>query len=546
MDNDHLSEYTKREVIVLFRSGERGVIILVSVFFLMFLGIVCNYYVIAENKRYTDAAVEDTFITIKTSGSRGTIYDRDMHPLVNSEREIQAVIVPQEADCFSVSAIAFDEGKFRDKCSEGRPFVFRCRCELPEQPGLTFFRIPVRYSIGQSAQHIIGYLSDGAGVSGIEYAYNRILCSINGENSVTYSTDGYGQVLIGSGKTVVKGDVSPGVVLTIDSDIQRICEECSKSIKKGAIVVSDVTNGDILAMVSLPEYSWDNIGEALKSSESPMINRSLYSYSIGSIFKLVTACEGINEGMEGYKYNCTGGTEVAGQHFNCHKYDGHGSQGMSEAIRNSCNTYFIGLAGSLDTAKLYQLTKDLGFGRAINLCEGMTASSGYLPDVQELMVPAELANFSFGQGKLSATPLHINQFTAAIANGGEMNTLRIIKGITTDGENVLNEKMIQKRRVISEEVSEKLSCMMTAAVYDNKDSNASPDNVRVAAKTSTAQTGRFDSSGEELCHGWITGFFPAERPRYAVTVLAEDGGYGNEAAAPVFREIASRITKLDR
>lgn len=530
----------------MFRFGERGIIILASAFFLMFLGLVCNYYVIAENRRYTDAAAEDTFITIKTGSSRGTVYDRDMRPLVNSESEIQAVIVPAETDCSAIAPIAYDEEEFREKCSKGRPFVFRCRCELPDQPGLTFFRVPVRYSSRQPAQHVIGYLSEGEGVSGIEYAYDRILRSVQGENSVTYSTDGFGQVLIGSGKNVVRSNASPGVVLTLDSDIQTICEECSRSIKKGAVIVSDVTSGDILGMVSLPEYSWSDIGAALENSDSPMINRALYSYSIGSIFKLVTACEGINEGMEGYRYNCTGGIDVAGQHFNCHRQEGHGSQDMPEAVKNSCNTYFIALAGCLDTAKLHKLAGELGFGCSVHLCEGMTSSSGYLPDVQELMVPAELANFSFGQGKLSATPLHINQLTAAIANGGELNMLRLIKGITIDGEEVLNEKVPQRSRVISGEVSEKLRRMMTGAVYGNADSNAAPDNVRVAAKTSTAQTGRNDSSGEELCHGWITGFFPAGKPLYAVTVLAEDGGYGNEAAAPVFREIARRITKLRR
>ena len=86
--------------------------------------------------------------------------------------------------------------------------------------------------------------------------------------------------------------------------------------------------------------------------------------------------------------------------------------------------------------------------------------------------------------------------------------------------------------------------MMRATIYENENSNAAPRNIYAAAKTSTAQTGRFDEDGEELCHGWITGFFPANRPRYAVTVLAEDGGYGNDSAAPIFREIAEKI--MDR
>ena len=83
--------------------------------------------------------------------------------------------------------------------------------------------------------------------------------------------------------------------------------------------------------------------------------------------------------------------------------------------------------------------------------------------------------------------------------------------------------------------------MMIEAVYLNDSSKARPRYIRVGAKTSTAQTGRFDEDGEELCHAWITGFFPSSSPTYAVTVLVEDGGYGNDAAAPVFAEIADGI-----
>ena len=157
-------------------------------------------------------------------------------------------------------------------------------------------------------------------------------------------------------------------------------------------------------------------------------------------------------------------------------------------------------------------------------------------------IPAELANFSFGQGKLTATPLQINRFTCAVANGGQLPFMRIIKGITIDGENCSNEKIPYKTRIINTDTAEALKNMMISAVSENESSNAAADNVSAGAKTSTAQTGRFNENGEELCNAWITGFIPADNPVYAITVLAEDGGYGNEAAAPIFREIAEKIT----
>ena len=161
-------------------------------------------------------------------------------------------------------------------------------------------------------------------------------------------------------------------------------------------------------------------------------------------------------------------------------------------------------------------------------------------------MPAELANFSFGQGKLTATPLQITQLTCAIANNGKMPILRMIKGLTPDGEKPVVEKKPQISEVMSEKTAEKIRNMMVLAVTGNKRSKAKSSKISVGAKTSTAQTGHYNDEGEELCHAWITGFFPAKEPKYAVTVLIENGGYGNDAAAPVFREIAEKITDLDQ
>lgn len=524
------------------RLCENRVIVLTVFFFISFLVISCSYFKIAWEQEYTDVAFERSLVTIDAGDSQGTIYDRNMNRLVNRDSEYVAVVVPKYESFERLAEYAVDRTDFEKSFNSGEPFAFRCREKLEESAGLTVFEIPVRYSQNQMAQHILGYISDGEGVSGIEYAYNSVLRGGDMENSVTYSTDGFGNILIGGEKSVVRSIADKtGVVLTIDSEIQEICEKAGESLEKGAIVVSDVKNGDILAMVSEPSYSWNKLEKAVSDERSPLINRCLYAYGVGSVFKLVGACQAVENDYEKYIYKCRGSIDVQGQEFRCHKLDGHGSQNLCDAIVNSCNTYFISLTESFDVKKFRQLAFDFGFGREIHLCSGMTSSAGVLPTVRELMIPAELANFSFGQGKLTATPLQVNQFTCTIAGGGEMPILRLIKGITVDGESVSDEKLPQKSRVIKEEISEKIRSMMISAVYKNPDSNAKPCNVIAGAKTSTAQTGRFDENGVEYCHGWITGFFPAYEPKYAVTVLAEDGGYGNDVCAPVFREITEQI-----
>lgn len=525
------------------KKGEHRIILIVSAFFLMFFGLSLNYFRISYEREYVETAVESSFFTINAGDSQGTIYDRNFIPLTNSVSKTVAIAVPSSADYNELYSLAVDKAEFTENYNKGLPFAFECTKSGTDSAGVTFFEIPERYS-ENIAPHVVGYLSDGKGASGIEYAYEMLLRSGNMENSVTYSTDGFGHILIGEGKSVTRSTKQrTGIVTTIDSDIQRICETAGKDIDKGAIVVSDIKNGEILALASFPDYNMQDISSALTDERSPMINRALYSYSVGSIFKLVTACAGMNADFAGYIYDCKGYCDVFGQNFSCHKKDGHGVQNLTDAMTNSCNPYFISMSSCFDIPKFRSLAFSFGFGREIHLCAGMISSAGVLPTVDELLVPAELANFSFGQGKLTATPLQINQMTCAIANGGELIMLRLIRGVTVDGETVGNEKSLQKSRIMTSENAEKLRKLMISAVYGNENSNAAAKHVRTAAKTSTAQTGRFDEDGEELCNAWVTGFYPASSPKYAITVLVEDGGYGNDSAAPVFSSIVDMMAR---
>lgn len=521
---------------------ENRIIILTALFFLMFFGVALNYFRLSIEKKYVETASESSLITIHAGDSQGTIYDRNFIPLTNSGSRTVAVAVPSAVSLEEIYDLAEDKEKLSADYKNGEPFAFECIKKGTESAGLTFFDIPERYGEKIIAPHTIGYLSEEKGASGIEYAYEMLLRSENMENSVTYSADGFGRVLIGEGKTVTRSSKhKTGVVTTLDSEIQQICETAGKNIEKGAVIVSDVKNGEILGLASFPDYDVQNIAPSLNDENSPMINRALYSYSVGSIFKLVTACAGINSGFSGYIYDCKGSCDISGQNFNCHNHDGHGVQDLKTAMANSCNPYFISLGKCLDISEFRSLAFSFGFGREIYLCAGMISSAGTLPTVDDLLVPAELANFSFGQGKLTATPLQINQMTCAIANGGELIMMSLIRGITADGGTVVNEKTVQKSRIMTSELSAEMRKIMISAVYGNDNSNASANYVMVGAKTSTAQTGRFDENDEELCNAWITGFFPSSSPRYAVTVLVEDGGYGNDSAAPVFSEIVDAM-----
>lgn len=522
---------------------EKRILLLGITFSVLFLWIIFEFFKATAEPPSIDVGLKYQTVSFSCSSGDGYIYDRNMNPLVNESYKYVSAAVPEMVGSELIE-YAKNRNEFNKGYNSGELFVFECRSDTPESEGVTVFKIPQRYSEEQTACHVIGYTSQGTGVDGIEAAYDSILRCEGIDQCVSYPADGFGNIMRGLDKTVIHPEENKsGVVLTLDKRIQKICEKASLDIEKGAIVVTEISSGDILAMVSVPTYDVNNIADALDDESSPMINRCLYSYSVGSIFKLVTAAEAINENHDMMMWNCEGAVDVNGKNFRCHRLDGHGVQNIVDAMVNSCNTYFINISKFFSAAKFRETAYELGFGREIHLCSGMTASAGVLPSVKELSIPAELANFSFGQGKLSATPLHISQLTCAVANGGKMPVLRLIRGMTSDGEIVENEKSPNYAYAMDESTAESLKNMMISAVYNNENSKATPKKTTAGAKTSTAQTGRYDNIGNEIYNAWITGFFPSDDPQYAITVLVENGGYGNDSAAPIFKKIADSISE---
>ncbi len=495
-----------------------------------------------KNGGYTQAAIRQRQLTINAASAEGTIYDRNFQPLVNCETAYYAVVLPTPESIAELLPHMESAQDVIAGIQSQAPFSCPVDTNEFQSKDIIVLEAPVRRSDSQLAQHLIGYTLNGEGVTGLEADYDRVLRSNADTASVTFSVDAVGQVLEGIEPMIVPIAYSNGsVVTTLDARIQRICEESAADIEKGAVVVMDVECGDILAMASFPSYSPDRLADALENENSPLINRCLYTYSVGSIFKLVTSAAAYTQGLTRFATDCSGKTEISGQLFRCHDWRGHGTVDMKQAMIYSCNTYFVTLSQYLKPKNMRTIAQDLGFGTQIALTSSIVSASGTLPTEEDLNLPAEKANFSFGQGFLTASPLQIAQMTCAIAGNGEMPLARLIAGYTLDGETIENEKPPMHAKSLPRNTAYYLQDLMVAAINENEDSCAVPEHIFAAAKTSTAQTGRYDENGVEYCHAWITGYFPIEAPKYAVTVLVEDGGFGNDAAAPIFREIADRI-----
>ena len=490
------------------------------------------------------------YYTVKRVGEYAGIYDRNLQPLVNYGEKYEAVVIPNDSIAVKIQPYIIDWDTYYSGISGNLPFLCRVdpKAEILGDRAI-IFRSAVRTDRDQLASHIIGYTSDNAGMYGLEKSYDEFLRSNYSLNSATLGVDAVGKVLNGIDAEVSYADsVNSGIITTLDKGIQQICEDAIDKfgIKRGAVVVMDVKSGEIRAVVSRPDFNTEDIYSSLNASDSPFINRAFSAYSVGSIFKLVTAASALEEGISTeYSYICTGSVNINGQVFNCHKWGGHGEIDMSNAMVESCNPYFITLSEYLDKEKYVELASSLGFGDPTELSDAMVSAAGNLQSPSDIEVAAERANMSFGQGMLTATPLQICRMTCAIANDGIINEPSLIKGMIDENGEIEYSDFEAGTRVLSYKTARVLKGFMQKTVRA-ANSMSNPDKTSAAGKTSTAQTGHFDEFGNETMNCWFTGFFPAYTPKYAVTILSEGGISGNSTCGPVFKEIADNITAYDK
>ncbi len=473
--------------------------------------------------------------------SYGDIFDRNGISLVNRANSYIAVIDPETADTDVLSGHIINREKY-DECITGDA-LFLCEVNTSDLGDIPVIVTKERYS-GSMAEHIIGYTADEKGVCGIEAAFDDILRIPRSTVKLRYSADARGNMLEGDGLSISEtSSYRTGVATSLDICIQRAAEEAMSEVKKGAAIVMDIKTGEICAVVSKPGFDPAHPELSLDSEDSPFINRAFSAYSVGSVFKLVTAGAALEYGIsDEYAYRCRGSIFIYENKFKCHRFGGHGTLDMRSAMVESCNPYFISLGRDIPTEFLHSFAEGLGFGKASFFCDGISSSSGHLTTVKELLIPAEKANFSFGQGMLTATPLQVTVMTAAIANSGICPEPVLIHG-STDIVHDAKAAAAQPsyRRVMKSSTADKLKSFMITTMY-KENSAAVPEFTTGGGKTSTAQTWQYFDNGEEKLNCWFTGFFPADEPQYAVTVMIEEGVSGNLTCGPVFKDIADSVT----
>ena len=539
---------------------------ILSLFTGLFLLLMLKIFVlqIVQGRKLAEGAYLQRLQHYRIGQVRGDILDRNGIPFTNREKKVLAVIQPDYVDMDDImleQICRLLKADFKDVSVKLRikrePVIIEVNDDIknaimrlnPE--GISFVSTLERYDDNGLAPHVIGYLNaDGDGESGIEKFYNDIL-KFDSESYIAAVTDANRNIVRGLGYRIIT--VSPvnkklNVKLTLDYHIQKIVEDVLDEFGiSGAVVVLDVSSGDVVAMASKKDFYQDNIREYLDSQNNELFNKAVASYNLGSVFKIVDVAAALENNIDlPERYYCRGYVEIGQRIFRCSSYNtgGHGLIGLEEAFAYSCNSYFIEAALKTGYVKTLSTATILGLGSETGLkFQGIPESSGNLPK-PGFYSEGDIANLSIGQGEVLATPLQIANLAAIIANNGIQNNINIVDSITDDNGNKVREiRMDGGRRVISEKTAKVIKKLMESVLDYGTGKNIDLDEYGGAAgKTGTAETGQL-IGGEKVVHAWFAGYFPRNNPKFAVAVFVENGKNGSRTAAPVFEEIAKKVMK---
>ena len=454
----------------------------------------------------------------------------------------------------------------------------------------------ISYKLGSLASHILGTvgkidskelegkedkydMNDMIGKTGIQYVFEDLLKGKNGIRQIDMDIEG-----TVTGEYVAEEAVAGNdVVLTIDSNIQAITEKALKdNITKistggfssrsdanaGAVVVMNVKTGEILGMASYPDYEPQLFIDGISNEKyseyqktSALYNRAISgAYAPGSIFKMITAIAGLEEGVinTSTKINDTGVYPHAHKPV-CWYYTeygiGHGYLNVSQAIKHSCNYFFYEIGNRIGIDKLEKYAKYFGLGKKTNVelpseATGKVASRSIADSEDRTWYVGETLSAAIGQSYNNFTPIQMAKYISMLANGGKKIDVTLIKSIIDSNGNQMSRQEIDKY------VSDKLGIDTND---DTEDLNISQDNLKailegmrgvtsesggtaystfanfnieLAGKTGTAQVGN-------KTNGWFAGFAPYDDPEIAIVVVVENvthGGYTAEVARDIFAE----------
>ena len=491
-------------------------------------------------------------------------------------------------------------GLGQQESDDGTPTVRKGRVSVSASKG--FQR---DYPYGRFAAAVLGFCNaDGQGVYGLENSYESTLAGVNGRTITLRNA--YGNAIADENATTYAAKDGSNLVLSLDVNIQEVVERylneavAANTVEnRGCAIVMNVKTGAILAMASKPDfdpndpqdfganlaylteqvqaepelytiYKKDENGNYLRDENGQKIadaeadytgtyrdiqwkNKTITElYYPGSVFKVITAAMGVDSGKANYytTLNCSGAYSVAKQTYHCAGRKSHGAQNLAEALRNSCNIYFIQLGQRVGSSLFYDYFDAFGFTERTGVdLPNETSFMQYYS--KSRLGEVELASSAFGQA-MAVTPLQVCTAISAAVNGGYLVTPHVVDKITDQNGNVVQEIGTNiRRQVISENASETIRQIMEFEVGDGTQGgggNAYVAGYRIGGKSGTSEQLNMDrrADGDYKKVASFAAVLPANDPEILVYVMLDDPNnartdYSSILAAPVVGNIISEI-----
>ena len=494
-------------------------------------------------------------------------------------------------------------GLGQQESDDGTPTVRKGRVSVSASKG--FQR---DYPYGRFAAAVLGFCNaDGQGVYGLENSYESTLAGVNGRTITLRNA--YGNAIADENATTYAAKDGSNLVLSLDVNIQEVVERylneavAANTVEnRGCAIVMNVKTGAILAMASKPDfdpndpqdfsanlaylteqvqaepelytiYKKDENGNYLRDENGQKIvdaeadytgtyrdiqwkNKTITElYYPGSVFKVITAAMGVDSGKATYytTLNCSGAYSVAKQTYHCAGRKSHGAQNLAEALRNSCNIYFIQLGQRVGSSLFYDYFDAFGFTERTGVdLPNETSFMQYYS--KSRLGEVELASSAFGQA-MAVTPLQVCTAISAAVNGGYLVTPHVVDKITDQNGNVVQEIGTNiRRQVISESASETIRQIMEFEVGDGTQGgggNAYVAGYRIGGKSGTSEQLNMDrrADGDYKKVASFAAVLPANDPEILVYVMLDDPNnartdYSSILAAPVVGAIAPYLGNI--
>ncbi|HJA65167.1 MAG TPA: peptidoglycan glycosyltransferase [Candidatus Mediterraneibacter cottocaccae] len=417
------------------------------------------------------------------------------------------------------------------------------------------------YPFDELASKVLGFTgADNQGIIGLEVKYEDYLKGQNG--TILTVTDARGIELEGVAEDRIEPVAGETLQVSLDYNIQAYCEQAAlkvleeKQAQSVSIILMNPQNGEIYAMVNVPEFNLnepyelndgtDTSGlsdEELQDALNRMWRNGCINdtYEPGSTFKIITASACLEEGVVSLDdtFVCPGYRIVEDRKIRCHKVGGHGTETFVEGIQNSCNPVFIDIGLRLGAERFYDYFKKFGLFSLTGI--DLPGEAGTIMHRVEDIGTVELATMSFGQS-FQVTPIQLMTTVSSIINGGRRVTPHLgMAVLSKEGDLIEEFDYEEEKKIVSEETSETMRMLLESVVSEGSGKNAYIEGYSIGGKTATSQT--LPRSANRYISSFI-GFAPAEDPQVIGIVLINDPQgvyYGGTIAAPVLRDIYDNV-----